>query len=375
MLDLFFLIFCYLSVFDIKIKGTDKFFFDYMELENTNCIKGIFVWLIVFSHKKNYIKNPKYLYIQIIRYLGQNIVSMFFFYSSFGICESIKKKGFIYIKTLKNKLIILFLKAQIIIFIYLIVNIIILKKKISLKVYFLSIIFKLSLGNSNWFAFTIIIFYFYSYLSFSFSKNKILLGIIIISLICFLHVKFVFSYFYPKKVYAIDTVICFVFGFYFSIMKKHLDKIIMKNDIFYFWILSMTILSFYELSKINTLFFLTIKNAFFTFLVVLVTMKLKIKNDFLKFLNSHSYSIYLLQRLIMWIVCVKKIIIYSDFVQIFFEFSSLFCFASLFDNYTSFLNKFFNKKTNDFSKSNYIQIDNMNNIHCNDKNIIIFSKK
>ena len=100
------------------------------------------------------------------------------------------------------------------------------KKKITLKRYILSIILKQSLGNSNWFAFTIILFYFYSYFSFRITKNNILLGIIIINIICFFHVKYVFTYYYPKKVYAVDTILCFVIGFYFSIMKIQLDKIL-----------------------------------------------------------------------------------------------------------------------------------------------------
>ena len=375
MLDLFFIIFCILSIFSIQIKGKDDFFSDYMELDETNCIKGIFVWLIIFCHKKNYLYKKKFLYMNITRNLGQNVVSMFFFYSSFGICESIKKKGFIYTKTLKNKSIILFLKAQIIILIYLIANIIILKKKVTLKKYFLSIIFKSSLGNSNWFAFTIIIFYFYSYLSFSCSKNNIWFGIIIISLICFLHIKFVFTYYYPKKVYAIDTVICFVIGFYFSLMKIYLDKIIMKNDIFYFGILSIIILSFYESSRINNLFFVLITNAIFALLVVVITIKIKFKNDFLKFLNSHSYSIYLLQRLIMMIIFEKKIFMDSVFVQIFFEFSSIFFIASLFDKYTVFFNKIFKAKANVISKNNYVRKDKINYNHFKDKNFILFTKE
>ena len=243
---------------------------------------------------------------------------------------------------------------------FLLANIFILQKKITLQRYILSIILKLSLGNSNWFAFTIIIFYFYAYFSFSLAKNNIFLGIIIISLLCFLHEKFVFYYYYPKKKYAVDTILCFVIGFYYSIIKIHLDKIMMKNDIFYFLILSITILIFYESSKINNLFFISLSNAIFSLLVVFISMKIKLKNDFLKFMNTHSYSIYLLQRLVMMIVYQKRIFIHSDFSQIFFEFSSIFCIASLFDKYASYLDKIFLKKTNIISKNNYIHIDNKN---------------
>ena len=375
MLDFFFIIFCCLSIINAKIKGFDNYFSDYMELDDTNCIKGIFVWLIIFCHKTNYGNKKNYLYLKITGNLGQKVVSMFFFYSSYGICESIKKKGVIYVKTLKNKAIILFLKSQIIILMFLLTNIIILKKKITLQRYILSVIFKQSLGNSNWFAFTIIIFYVYSYFSFRFTRNNIILGIIIINIICLLHIKYVFTHYYPKQVYAIDTILCFVIGFYYSKLKIHLDKIIMKNDIFYFCMLSLTIFSFYESSKIKTLYFLLLENALFAILIVFISMKIKLKNDFLKFLNFHSYSIYLLQRLVMRIIYEKKIFINSDFVQIFFEFSSIFCIASLFDKYTSYLNKLFQIKPKTIFKNNYISIDNKNYINLKDNNIIFLSKE
>ena len=119
MQDLFFIFFCFLSIINIIIKGSDNFFDDYMELDNTNCIiaftqtlwktqnlimvkqlikvtshyiaqsvKGIFVWLILFCHKRSYGNNKYYIYLIIIGKLGQKVVSMFLFYSSFGICES-----------------------------------------------------------------------------------------------------------------------------------------------------------------------------------------------------------------------------------------------------------------------------------------------
>ena len=234
MIDYFFFMFCFLSMINVTVKGKDNFFHDYMELSNTNSIKGIFVWLIIFCHKKDYGIKRYYLFKIITKYLGQKVVSMFFFYSGFGIYESIKKRGHNYAKILPYKAIILFIKAQIIILMFLLANIIIFNQIITLKRYLLSIIFISSLGNSNWFAFSIIIFYIYSYFSFRYVKNRYIFGIIIISILCFLHVKLVYKYYYPKAKYSVDTVLCFAIGFYYSYMKKYLDKIIMKNDICYF---------------------------------------------------------------------------------------------------------------------------------------------
>ena len=180
---------------------------------------------------------------------------MFLFYSGFGILESIKKKGSIYTKSLLKKALILFIKYQIILLMFLFTNIIILKNKISLKRYFLSIFFKLSLGNSTWFALTIILFYIYSYLSFIFTKDKIYCGIIIISFICYFHIQFIFIYFYPNSISAVDNVLCFVIGFYYSYIKIYSDKIIMKNDFIFFLIISSTLFIYYKLLNIYSLLY------------------------------------------------------------------------------------------------------------------------
>ena len=314
-----------------------------MKLENTSSIKGIFVWLIIFRHKSSYGNYNKYLYKKIDNNLAQQVVSMFLFYSGFGIYEGIKKKGNNYSRTLLFKSIVIFFKSQIIILIYLATNIFIFKKTITFERYFFSVIFKLGLGNSNWFAFTIIMFYFYSYFSFRFIYKKFFFGIIIISFICFLHTLFVYHFYYPKQKYAVDTVLCFVIGFYYSFTKLYLDKLIMKSDIFYFGIISIIILIYYKLNRINNLIHLSIKNSLFALLVVLISIKVQFNNVFLKFLNSHSYSIYLLQRLVLWVVSHKRIFINNNFIQIAFEFSSIFFIASIFDKYTIFIDKIFKR--------------------------------
>ena len=363
MIDYFFFIFCFLSFYNIKILGFDDFFIDYMELDNTNCIKGIFVWLIIFCHKSNYGDYKNHLFKTIIINFGQKVVSVFLFYSSFGIFESLKKKGINYIKTLPNKAIILFIKFQIILLMFLITNIFIFNSKISIKLYFLSVIFKYSLGNSNWFAFSIIIFYLYSYISFRFINNKLFAGIIIISFICILHLILVYNFYYPKATHAVDTVLCFIIGFYFSFLKINLDKVLLKNDICYFGIFSFLIIIYYKIYFINTLIYISIRNALFAILIVLISIKVKVKNDFLKFLNYHSYSIYLLQRLVLLVVYKKKIFYNSNFIQISFEFTTIFFIASLFDKYTLFIDKCFknNLKVNN-NKYIPIKIDYLNSI-------------
>lgn len=341
MIDYFFLIFCLLSIINIKIKGIDDFFYDYMDLKNTSSIKGIFVWLIIFHHKKEYGMKKNYIFDKITAYFGQKLVSMFLFYSGFGIYFSVKKKGINYVKTLPQKAIIIFIKSQIIILMFLITNIFLLKHKISFKLYLFAIIFKSSLGNSFWFAFTIIILYFYAYLSFRFVGTKIFIGIFIINSICILHIILVYNFYYPKMIIAVDTVLCFVFGFYYSLLKPFLDKILMKNDIIYFFIISFFIFAYYKFFIRENVISFSISNTLFSFIVTFITMKVQFNNEILKFLNSHSYSIYLLQRLIFMTVFEKKIFKDNEFIQLSFEFTSIFFLSSAFDKYSIIIDKFF----------------------------------
>ena len=74
-----------MSVYNIKVKGINNFFDDYMEIENSNSIKGIFVWVIIFCHKTKYGNFTNYVFNIIVVNLSQKVVSMFLFYSGFGI--------------------------------------------------------------------------------------------------------------------------------------------------------------------------------------------------------------------------------------------------------------------------------------------------
>ena len=337
--DIVFLILCLLSIININIKGFNQFFLDYMDIKNTNQIKGIFVWMILIFHYSSYYKNNIYKYRLILNYFGSKAVSLFFFYSSFGIGESIKNKGKDYIKTLPKKIIILFIKSQLIILIYLIINII-LKIKITLKKYLLSIIFKSAIGNGNWFAFTILALYFYSYISFFFIKAKshIFVGIIIVNIICIFHIYFVYYLYYPKKGHTVGNILCFIIGFYYSLLKKYFDKIIMKNDILYYGLFSFTTLVYYYYYsyKIKSILIVSITNALFSLIVVFISMKIRFNNEFLKLLNSHSYSIYLLQRAVMLFISEKKYFESNEFIRFFFEFLTIIFISILFDYLTNF---------------------------------------
>lgn len=340
--DLIFYILSLLSIINIKIKFSNNFFYDYLDLYNTYPIKGIFVWIIILQHYRGYYKrNHKYIYHSILNCTRQKMVSMFLFYSGFGILESIKSKGNRYVKTLLKKAFTLFIKFQISLLIFLLNNLF-LGIKIKLKQYLLAIIFKTGIGNSYWFSFTIISFYLYSYISFIFINKKKYnyLGIISLIIISFLHIYFIYNYFHPQSFPSADNILCFIVGLFYSLLKKYIDKVIMKNDISYFGILSLFIISytyFYNY-QIKFIWTISIINAHFSLIIVFISMKIRFNNGFLNLLNSHSYSIYLLQRAIMRFIWYKKYFNSNIFIRFFIVFILILLSSCIFDKYTSFIN-------------------------------------
>ena len=98
-------------------------------------------------------------------------------------------------------------------------------------------------------------------------------------------------------------------------------------------------------------------------------MKVRFNNDFLNLLNSHSYSIYLLQRVVMRIIYYKKYILHNELIRFFFEFITILFITSVFDKYTLFIDKYFKRESSEIKFSfklenveEKISIINFNNI-------------
>jgi peptidoglycan/LPS O-acetylase OafA/YrhL len=165
------------------------------------------------------------------------------------------------------------------------------------------------------------------------------MGILLITIICAIHVYCVYNYYHPREIISVDTIICFLLGFYFSFSKKIIDKIFKKNDILYFGIIFALVLLYYKFyaNMPRIIFYVSIKNGIYTIIIILISMKIRLKNDFLLLLNKHSYSIYLLQRVIMIYVSAKRIFNDNIFISFFFEFTGILFISSLFDKYTSFI--------------------------------------
>lgn len=190
MLILIYFILILLSLIGVKfLKG--NFNLDYLSIKQCNAVKGFFIIIVFIGHINQYIVKTDYVanslgdvaYFRITSAIGQLMVTMFLFFSGYGIMESFKRKGVSYINSMPRKRILTTLiNFDIAALCFLVLNTL-LGKSYSINKILLSFIAWESIGNSNWYIFCILLCYSYAFIVLHFFKdNKHLIYISIFSL-------------------------------------------------------------------------------------------------------------------------------------------------------------------------------------------------
>ena len=89
-------------------------------------------------------------------------------------------------------------------------------------------------------------------------------------------------------------------------------------------------------------------------------MKIRFNNEFLNLLNSHSFSIYLLQRIVMNFFYFKQYFQNNELIRFFFEFILILLISTIFDKYTTCIDYYFRGKIE--KKNTIIKDEEQNNI-------------
>lgn len=300
-MTILFAAFILLSFSGCKIAEPGDFHRDYMSVRKTNAVKGFFVMLVFFSHLSSYTGlNGQYdSGYKIIRYyLAQLIVTMFLFYSGYGIMESIRKKGTPYIKKIPlNRVLRVLLHFDIAVVMFAVLNILI-GRDMPAKKLLLSFIGWESIGNSNWYILMMIIAYLATFLGFILFRKNRFLGAAATTAIL---VGTVFIMLRYRPMYYCNTLLCYPLGIWYSLFREKLEKLFMRNDLLWICSLGAAMIPF------ALCFFRRYEEFWmyqgwavsFTAIAVLITMKLSIDNGFLQFFGNHVFSIYILQRLPM----------------------------------------------------------------------------
>lgn len=301
---IFFLILILCALFGLKKSSHGKY--DYMSIETTNNVKGFFLWMVFLSHIWTYTDfSNSYLdssYQSIRNLTGQCIVTMFLFYSGYGVMESIKKKGEDYIHKIPIyrflRVLIQFDCAIILFWIY--------KYSIGIhcntKTMLLAFIGWTSIGNSNWYIFCILWLYIFTFIAFTTFKSdnkKAVLGVVILSL---LYMAIMCKI--GKEYWWYDTVLCYSWGMLFSLYRAKAEKFI--NETFYSWLFFLSVfsigyLTIYFYKDLNQLIY---QLWIFCFIAAITTFTFNfvISNKLLQWTGANLFELYILQRLSMMIL-------------------------------------------------------------------------
>lgn len=229
--------------------------------------------------------------------LGQLIVVMFLFFSGYGVALSFKSKGFDYLKRYpKTRLVYTILNFDVAVMMFFVVTMV-LGGEVSLVKLIKSLLAWDSMGNSNWYIFTIIICYLAHYLLMRLQVKRwfFMIGAYFIITQIMAQVR-------PNWWY--NTMLAYPLGAIFADKKDYAAKVLDKH----YW-LTMTILLFcffvpyifrYDYNGIAH----NVMGCLFSLLVVVVMYRYEISGHFLTWVGGNIFPIYIYQRLPMLLLSV-----------------------------------------------------------------------
>lgn len=288
----------FVCIYGVKFTRTG-FDNDYISPLRTNAIKGIFAVVILFSHMRGYIIADGSLYDRgyefILNWIGQLMVAIFFFYSGFGIIESLKVKDK-YVQTFFRKRILKTLvHFDVAVFLFLVLSLIV-GQYYSASEYLFSWIGWTSIGNSNWFIFDILILYSITWIVIKVKNlNHFQIAVIVMLLTVLLWGGILKCR--TSSPWWVDTLLTYPAGMFFSVFRNRIEKFISNNK--YYWLLFFAIAIVFFLLKLKYKVgsdIYGVCSCLFSFLIVLSSAKLKVDNVILQWLGRNSFAIYVIQR-------------------------------------------------------------------------------
>ncbi|MBR1692146.1 MAG: acyltransferase family protein [Lachnospiraceae bacterium] len=302
-MNAFLMIIFVLILYEIKpcvIKNNEA----YLSVKDTNAIKGIFIMFVFFRHITSYISDFEALDLHMLNlnyYLDQLIVVMFLFYSGYGVSYSIRNKENYMAEFLKKRIGYLLIEFDIIVLIYYVVGRII-GKAYSMKRLLLSVIGLQSVGNSNWYIFSIIIMYFITFISYRLFKKSKVLFLMSHVVLTVIYIMIIMQF---KETFWYNTVFAYVFGIFWGEFKDDMDKILSREYLFYLIFAANLIIYHYSRKYSANIILYELMSISFALFILLVTRKIKFGNTYLIFLGKNLFPLYILQRLPMLVLKSK----------------------------------------------------------------------
>ena len=298
-----FVVYAILSLWGVKFVSKSD---SVLSFDQTNALKGIGIMTVFFNHMYNdyltpygvlhrpYIDEP-FVYFETMATVL--FVGMFLFFSGYGVFESVKKKGVPYINQMPVKRLgTTLFNFDIAVFVFFIASLF-LKVSYTSERIILSFIGWESIGNSNWYIFAILCCYLISYISlkiFSSRKKVLLLSFFLVAVYYVLMDFFKFPWWY-------NTIFCYPAGMLYS---EYKDKInVFLNGKYYLQSFIITFILFVAFYKFSSNSFLcNVAAIAFSFMCVLISMRVQLNSKPLIWLGTHLFPIYIYQRLPMYVI-------------------------------------------------------------------------
>lgn len=301
------MIFFYVILFvivlaSLKYKGTNS---EYISVQQTNVIKGVFIWLVFMGHIMPYIADviPLESFIDragpgVVRILQQLVVVPFLFYSGYGVTNSIKNKGQSYVDSIPKKRVLnTMLNFGVAVSFFILLNWL-LDIPMNLKQILLSFVCWDSIGNSNWYILTICICYLSSYFSYKllgYTRSSLIANVVFLFVYILIISKFKGSWWY-------DTCLAYSAGCIFCFYKERVEDIIGRN----YWLCTLIIGGLFAVSYLASVkiyvvqpLFMNICSIFFSFSLVLLSLKFQLRSKILEWSGKNLFSLYIYQRIPM----------------------------------------------------------------------------
>ncbi len=166
-------------------------------------------------------------------------------------------------------------------------------RRVSVSQIALSLIGWESVGNSCWYIFVILFCFLAFYLVFKLVGTRFKLGIVAIALVCLVGM-FTLRLFKPSLWY--NTMLVFPAGIAYAVYADKLERLIQKRYILSVVLLFAAFFSLHFLMRSHPLHGLTIV---FALLIVVLTMKVRIGNQWLYWCGFSLFPLYIYQRIPM----------------------------------------------------------------------------
>lgn len=293
-----------LAIWNTRLRTTDGE--EYVSKEQCNCIKGIFILLILFSHSLSYIEDCGYVYHGVDsivpaykKMMRQLVVVMFLFYSGYGVAVSINKKKDSYVNAMPlNRLLPTLLNYDIAVLVFIVLNLL-LSIDMSARQIVLSFLAWEDIVKDTWYIFCILVCYLSTYCLCKMHKSEKGWGLLIVLTPIMLALSFI------KEHYWYDTMLSYPAGFLYANYKDKINlavKSIWRYVVALLLLLAMYVVFRYATPKMQGLAY-NLASICFAFMVLLVSMKLEIGNNkMLKWLGQNIFPLFIYQRIPMMVM-------------------------------------------------------------------------